>query len=79
MDNRELAGNSLLDLYVTIASLKKNSRTKTPSVNITQDQAFEILQKISFVAGTLGFSLDMTFEDNVVTVLLNDLNGENDE
>lgn len=54
MENKEIALESLFDLYLFVCSLKMNKKTKTPSVNITQEQAMEILAKLDDLSRLLG-------------------------
>lgn len=54
MENKEIVLESIFDLYLFICSLKMNKKTKTPSVNITQEQAMEILAKLDDLSRLLG-------------------------
>lgn len=54
MENKEIILESIFDLYLFICSLKMNKKTKTPSVNITQEQAMEILAKLDDLSRLLG-------------------------
>lgn len=59
MENKEIVLENLFDLYLFICSLKMNKKTKTPSVNITQEQAMEILAKLDDLSRLLGKKIVM--------------------
>lgn len=59
MENKEIVLESIFDLYLFICSLKMNKKTKTPSVNITQEQAMEILAKLDDLSRLLGKKIVM--------------------
>lgn len=59
MENKEIALESLFDLYLFICSLKMNKKTKTPSVNITQEQAMELLARIDDISRLFGKKIVM--------------------
>ena len=59
MENKEIILESIFDLYLFICSLKMNKKTKTPSVNITQEQAMEILAKLDDLSRLLGKKIVM--------------------
>lgn len=59
MENKEIVLESIFDLYLFICSLKMNKKTKTPSVNITQEQAMEILAKLDDLSHLLGKKIVM--------------------
>lgn len=51
MGNKEVVVEKLFDLYVNVCSLRMNKKTKTPSVNMTQNQAMEILAQLNDIVG----------------------------
>ena len=59
MENKEIVLESIFDLYLFVCSLKMNKKTKTPSVNITQEQAMEILAKLDDLSRLLGKKIVM--------------------
>ena len=59
MENKEIALENLFDLYLFICSLKMNKKTKTPSVNITQEQAMELLARIDDISRLFGKKIVM--------------------
>lgn len=59
MENKEIVLENLFDLYLFICSLKMNKKTKTPSVNITQEQAMEILAKLDDLSHLFGKKIVM--------------------
>lgn len=76
--NKELTSALLLALYCEVASLKRNTRTKVPSVNMTEAEAMSLLGRINDVANSVGFNIEMTFEDGVYVNIV-ELDGENNE
>lgn len=76
--NKELTSALLLSLYCEVASLKRNTRTKVPSVNMTEGEAINLLGKINDVANSVGFNIEMTFDDGVYVNIV-ELDGENNE
>ena len=76
MENKEIALENLFDLYLFICSLKMNKKTKTPSVNITQEQAMELLAQLNSIALCLGKSFKLTNEDGSVVVRMEDIRDE---
>ena len=59
MENKEIALEKLFDLFLFVCSLKANKKTKTPSVNIKQEQAMEILFQLNEIAGLYGKKIVM--------------------
>lgn len=59
MENKEIALEKLFNLFLFICSLKANKKTKTPSVNINQEQAMEILFQLNEIAGLYGKKIVM--------------------
>ena len=59
MENKEIALEKLFGLFLFISSLKANKKTKTPSVNIKQEEAMEILFQLNEITGLYGKKIVM--------------------
>lgn len=73
MENKEIVLESIFDLYLFICSLKMNKKTKTPSVNITQEQAMEILAKLDDLSRLLGKKIVMDNSSGELIVKMEEL------
>lgn len=73
MENKEIILESIFDLYLFICSLKMNKKTKTPSVNITQEQAMEILAKLDDLSRLLGKKIVMDNSSGELIVKMEEL------
>ena len=73
MENKEIALESLFDLYLFICSLKMNKKTKTPSVNITQEQAMELLARIDDISRLFGKKIVMDSSSGEMIVKMEEM------
>ena len=73
---KEIVLEKAFDLFMAIASLKANKRTKTPSVNIKQEEAMEMLSQLNSIALCLGKSFKLTNEDGSMVVRMEDMRDE---
>lgn len=73
MENKEFATEKLFDLFLFVCSLKMNKKTKTPSVNITQEQAMEILCQINDIASLYGKKIVMYNEANETLIKMEEI------
>lgn len=64
----------LNQLFVWFASLKPNTYTKKPSINLKQEEAIEVLKHVNEIAVLLGYQNRIqTNEDGGVTVILEEI------
>lgn len=68
MENKEIVTEKLFDLFLFICSLKVNKKTKTPSVNIKQEEAMEILFQLNELSGLYGKKIVMYNEGSELLV-----------
>lgn len=73
MENKEIALENLFDLYLFICSLKMNKKTKTPSVNITQEQAMELLARIDDISRLFGKKIVMDSSSGEMIVKMEEM------
>lgn len=73
MENKEIVTEKLFDLFLFICSLKPNKKTKTPSVNIKQEQAMEILCQLNDLASLYGKKIVMYNEGGETLVKMEEI------
>ena len=73
MENKEIVTEKLFDLFLFICSLKLNKKTKTPSVNIKQEQAMEILAQLNDLASLYGKKIVMYNEGGETLVKMEEI------
>lgn len=73
MENKEIALEKLFDLFLIVCSLKPNKKAKTPSVNIKQGQAMEILFKLNELASLYGKKIVMYNEGGETLVKMEEV------
>lgn len=73
MENKEIVLENLFDLYLFICSLKMNKKTKTPSVNITQEQAMELLARIDDISRLFGKKIVMDSSSGEMIVKMEEM------
>ena len=73
MENKEIVTEKLFDLFLFICSLKANKKTKTPSVNIKQEQAMEILFQLNELASLHGKKIVMYNESGETLVKMEEI------
>lgn len=73
MENKEIVLESIFDLYLFVCSLKMNKKTKTPSVNITQEQAMELLARIDDISRLFGKKIVMDSSSGEMIVKMEEM------
>lgn len=70
---KEIVLEKAFDLFMTIASLKANKRTKSPSVNIKQEEAMEMLALVNDIANACGKKITLYNEDGKTLVKMEEV------
>lgn len=67
---KDIVVEKLFDLFVKIASLKPNKRTKSLTVNLTQEEAMSLLADVSDIASVYGkkITIDNSSGEAIVKV-----------
>lgn len=77
MEQQEInkaVAQSLNELFVWFVSLKPNSYTKLPSVNIKQEEAIGVVKHINYIASIVGYqNRVVSNEDGTVSVVLEEI------
>ena len=70
---KEIVIEKAFDLFMAIASLKANKRTKTPSVNIKQEEAMELLALVNDIANACGKKISLYNEGGEMLVKMEEV------
>lgn len=73
MENNELVLVKLKELFLSVCSLKINSKTKVPSVNMKKEEALELLGKINDIANLHGMQFTMETVDGELFVKMEEI------
>lgn len=71
MEQNEVIAKHLNELFVWFTTLKPDVHTKTPSVNIKQTEAIEVVKRIDYITSLVGYkNRVVTNEDGKISVTL---------